>query len=200
MLVPTLTCWVQCSLDECGLVALCGVFRVFYLQCSVDNENFASYGKESTCNVGDLGWLLGCEIPWSRKWQPTPGFLPRKDKEDWHATVHGLHTHSYYTHTPVTQTYRHTQSHTQHICHLHTHLSHTHTCYTHTYLLHTAVTHTALYTHIQKHVTDTQTDVSHTGVTHTHLSHTQTHPCYTHKHKQMLHTHTPVTHTHIPVT
>jgi len=37
------------------VVALCGVFRVFYLQCSVDNENFASCGKESTCNVGDLG-------------------------------------------------------------------------------------------------------------------------------------------------
>ena len=39
MLVPTLTYWVQCSLDESGLIALCGVFRVFYLQCSVDNEN-----------------------------------------------------------------------------------------------------------------------------------------------------------------
>ena len=43
------------SLDECGLVVLYGGFRVFYLQCSVDNENFASCGKESTCNVEDLG-------------------------------------------------------------------------------------------------------------------------------------------------
>ena len=31
-----------------------------------------SDGKESTWNVGDLGW----EIPWSRTWQPTPVFLP----------------------------------------------------------------------------------------------------------------------------
>ena len=52
MLVPTLTCWVQGSLEECGLITLCGVFRVFYQQCSVDNENFASCGKESTCIVG----------------------------------------------------------------------------------------------------------------------------------------------------
>ena len=29
-----------------------------------------SNGKESACNVGDLGL-----IPWSRKWQPTPVFL-----------------------------------------------------------------------------------------------------------------------------
>ena len=30
-----------------------------------------SYGKESSCNVGDPGL-----IPWRRDWQPTPVFLP----------------------------------------------------------------------------------------------------------------------------
>ena len=32
------------------------------------------------------------EIPWRRKWQPTPIFLPGKsmDKEDWWVTVYGV--------------------------------------------------------------------------------------------------------------
>ena len=33
--------------------------------------------KESACNVGDLGCILGVrKIPWRREWQPTPVFLP----------------------------------------------------------------------------------------------------------------------------
>ena len=38
-----------------------------------------SDGKESSCNAGDLGLIpwVG-KIPWSRKWQPTPVFLPGK--------------------------------------------------------------------------------------------------------------------------
>ena len=36
-----------------------------------------SYGKESACNAGDLGPTPGIKkILWSRKWQPTPVFLP----------------------------------------------------------------------------------------------------------------------------
>ena len=36
-----------------------------------------SGGKESACNVGDLGSIPGWgKIPWRRKWQPTPVFLP----------------------------------------------------------------------------------------------------------------------------
>ena len=35
--------------------------------------------KESACNVGDLGSNPGVgKIPWRRKWQPTPVFLPGK--------------------------------------------------------------------------------------------------------------------------
>ena len=36
-----------------------------------------SDGKESACNAGDLGSISGFgKIPWRRKWQPTPAFLP----------------------------------------------------------------------------------------------------------------------------
>ena len=34
--------------------------------------------KESACNVGDLSRSLGWKIPWSRKVQPAPVFLPGK--------------------------------------------------------------------------------------------------------------------------
>ena len=30
------------------------------------------------------------KIPWSRKWQPIPVFLPPMDREAWWATVHGV--------------------------------------------------------------------------------------------------------------
>ena len=35
-----------------------------------------SDGRESACNIGDAGSVLGREDPWRRKWQPTPVFLP----------------------------------------------------------------------------------------------------------------------------
>ena len=36
-----------------------------------------SDGKESTCNVGDLGLVSGLgKILWRKKWQPIPAFLP----------------------------------------------------------------------------------------------------------------------------
>jgi len=47
----------------------------------------SSVGKESACNVGDhlqcrrLGFDLWVrKIPWRRKWQPIPGFLPGKSQ------------------------------------------------------------------------------------------------------------------------
>ena len=50
-------------------------------------------GKESACNAGDVGlisWVR--KIPWRRKWQPVPVFLPGKsmDRGAWWATVHGV--------------------------------------------------------------------------------------------------------------
>ena len=52
-------------------------------------------GKESACNAGDSGKALDLwvrKIPWRRKWQPTPVFLPGKfhDRGAWQATVHGI--------------------------------------------------------------------------------------------------------------
>ena len=37
-----------------------------------------SNGKESACNVGDLGSVpgLGGKISWRKAWQPPPVFLP----------------------------------------------------------------------------------------------------------------------------
>ena len=53
-------------------------------------------GKESTCQCrrcrrhGFDPWVR--KIPWRRKWQPIPGFLPEKPKDRgaWWATVHGV--------------------------------------------------------------------------------------------------------------
>ena len=36
-----------------------------------------SDGKVSACNAGDIA-LISKKIPWRRKWQPTPVFLPGK--------------------------------------------------------------------------------------------------------------------------
>ena len=33
-------------------------------------------GDESACNAGDLSSVPVRKIPWRRKWQPTPVFLP----------------------------------------------------------------------------------------------------------------------------
>ena len=50
--------------------------------------------KESTCQYRRCGFnpWVG-KIPWSRKWQPTPVFLPEKSSScrgAWQATVHGV--------------------------------------------------------------------------------------------------------------
>ena len=48
-------------------------------------------GKESTCQCKRLGfdpWVR--KIPWRRKWQPTPVFLPGESHGAWQATVHGV--------------------------------------------------------------------------------------------------------------
>ena len=37
-----------------------------------------SSGKESGCNAGDTEDTDSIPIPWRRKWQPTPVFLPGK--------------------------------------------------------------------------------------------------------------------------
>ena len=43
-----------------------------------------SDGKETACNTGDPGSVLGSgSSPWRRQWQPTPVFLPRKSHGQW---------------------------------------------------------------------------------------------------------------------
>jgi len=57
-------------------------------------------GEESACNAGDAcrrcgfnSWVR--KIPWSRKWEPTPVYLPGNpmNREAWQATVHGVRQH-----------------------------------------------------------------------------------------------------------
>ena len=36
--------------------------------------------KNSPANAGDLGSVCELKIPWGRKWQPTPVFLPGKSR------------------------------------------------------------------------------------------------------------------------
>ena len=43
-----------------------------------------SAGKESACNVGDLGSIPGWEIPWRRERLPTPVY--------WPGEFHGLYS------------------------------------------------------------------------------------------------------------
>ena len=48
-------------------------------------------GTESSCQCKRPGfdpWVR--RIPWRRKWQPTPGFLPGKSHGAWQATIHGV--------------------------------------------------------------------------------------------------------------
>jgi len=56
-----------------------------------------SDGKGSACNAGDRGSIPGAnpwigKIPWRRKWQPTPVFLPGKfhGERSLVGTVHGI--------------------------------------------------------------------------------------------------------------
>ena len=52
-----------------------------------------SVGKESVSNAGDAGLTPGPgRFPWSRKWQPNPGFLPGKshDRGAWQASVQSV--------------------------------------------------------------------------------------------------------------
>ena len=50
--------------------------------------------KSPSASTGDSRDMVSIpgKIPWSRKWQPTPVFLPGEfmDREAWGATVHGI--------------------------------------------------------------------------------------------------------------
>ena len=59
-----------------------GITHLFH-EASVYPASLAAQKVESACNTGDLGSRPGFnpwigKIPWKRKWQPTPVFLPGK--------------------------------------------------------------------------------------------------------------------------
>ena len=69
--------------------------NIWFLKFHVPSP-MAHVGKESIRNAadtGDTGLIPGLgKIPWRRKRQPTPVFLPRKpNRGTWRATVRGSH-------------------------------------------------------------------------------------------------------------
>ena len=52
-------------------------FKILKLCLNTHNMGFpgSTDGKESACNAGDPGSILG-KIPWRRDWQSSPAFLP----------------------------------------------------------------------------------------------------------------------------
>ena len=46
--------------------------------------------KNPPANAENAGLTQGWKIPWRRKWQPTPVFLPGKYRGVWQAVVHGV--------------------------------------------------------------------------------------------------------------
>ena len=71
-----------------------------FLNVTYANEGFPGGGsdsEESTCNAGDLGSSWVGKIPWIRKWQSTPVFLPGKSHGQRSLvgyTVHGVRKES----------------------------------------------------------------------------------------------------------
>ena len=57
-----------------------GVFFFFSILSNVSSWVFLSGSlvKNLSVNTGDMGQSLGQEVPWRRKWQLTPIFLPDK--------------------------------------------------------------------------------------------------------------------------
>ena len=69
------------------LIIFC-IFHEYFSQVRSDFSG-SSDSKESACNAGDLLDPWVGNIPWRRKWQPTPLFLPENtmDRGAWQATV-----------------------------------------------------------------------------------------------------------------
>ena len=71
-------------------------------------------GEEFSCQSWDVGSVPGLrKIPWSRKWQPTPGFLPRSfqgqsslaDYSPWSHRVEHYWTTTPYTHNLMNESW-----------------------------------------------------------------------------------------------
>ena len=59
------------------ILTACACFFFYFKHSLFRGFPGGSVGKESTCSVGDPGSIPGFgKIPWRRKWQPTPVFLP----------------------------------------------------------------------------------------------------------------------------
>ena len=81
---------VCCSLEY---LSLCHMFRDKYsIMWSFPG---GTYGKDPACQCWRHKWwgsILVGKIPWRRKWQPTPVFLPGKSHDGgaWWTIIHGV--------------------------------------------------------------------------------------------------------------
>ena len=68
------------SCGERGFLSSCSAHLSHWRGlCCCKGFPCGSDGKASACNVEDLGSIPGVgNIPWRRKWQPTPVFMPEK--------------------------------------------------------------------------------------------------------------------------
>ena len=91
---PSFTLGGQTSLMAVTFLVYWYGRRYSHFTLEIDHLPRWHSGKESECRwcrrQGFRPWVR--KIPWSRKWQPTPVFLPGefKDREAWRVTVHGI--------------------------------------------------------------------------------------------------------------
>ena len=104
-------------LTWCRKLAILSSFLAFTLCLTWGSRHSRGFlggsdGKESTCNMGDLGLIPGSgRSSWQKEWQPTPIFFLENsmDREAWWATVHGV---ARVRHDWVTLSVSHTHTHT----------------------------------------------------------------------------------------
>jgi len=68
-------------------------YEIYYVKYewiyTIDRASLVAHGKESACNVRDLGSIPGLgRFPWRRAWQPTPVFL--RGESPWTVEPNGL--------------------------------------------------------------------------------------------------------------
>ena len=83
--------WLTMTEKEHTWVLCIDIFYILIRECLQGCSG--SGGKESTCNVGDLGSIPG-KIPWRRACQLTPVYLPGESHGQWslasYGVVHGV--------------------------------------------------------------------------------------------------------------
>ena len=91
-MTPRSYCFISLVRSTADVVV---IRKCHYLEINTEGFGLPRWhiGKESACQCGRCGFDLWVgKIPWRRKWQSTPVFLPGNpmDRGAWWATVHGV--------------------------------------------------------------------------------------------------------------